>query len=183
MKAPLDATSMSTDGGELEGAVVPVTDSPSPAPDSTSSSDASAEDAMSTNDAASPCSSGTATAQVNGASVQLTGCTVDGVDSGPGTYEYPVYEYLLIQCDPPRLSIRWNADGSASASFQDTPAGTAPVYSGNATVTITTLGPVGSFVEGTVAAPQLQAVQGGPTLALQGTFHACHRADAPDIGH
>ena len=63
------------------------------------------------------------------------------------------------------------------------PSGTNPVFSGSATVMVTNLGPVGGFVDGTASAPQLQAVQNGPTLSFQGSFHACRQPDAPDIGH
>jgi hypothetical protein len=133
---------------------------------------------MSTADAAAPCSSGTATAQVNGTTVQFTGCTAYERSGDPG-----IYEYLAIQCASPGLGVQWTPSAGAMA-FRYAPAGgTAPVYSGSATVTITTLGPVGGFVDGAASAPQLQAIQGGPTLSLQGSFHACRQPDAPDIGH
>ncbi len=168
-RSALDATSSAVDGPELDA---------SPATDGTAASDTS-DDSSTPDDATAPCSTSTISAQVNGATVQFTGCEA----SETGVMG-DVYEYLTIDCSSPPLGIQLKP-GTSTGAFQFVPDPSMASYSGSATVTITMLGPVGGFVEGTASAPQLQSGLGdaGPTMSFQGSFRVCRRPDSPDIGH
>jgi hypothetical protein len=114
------------------------------------------------------CSGGTFTASVDGSSVTFAACVANAIGAG---------SLMSVQCGKPTvLTIRFtrSAGNTWKAFVEYWRTGTRFAEADGA-ITVTAIGDVGGFVDGSASAPKLQGPSG--TVSLQGSFHVCRGPD------
>jgi hypothetical protein len=123
--------------------------------------------------------------KVNGAPVQTDHCG-GGAQGSPG-----LYAYAGVGCNSPSLgtsaSYALVAYGTASAADVTYYPQRDVTCGGQGTVTFTTFGAVGEFIDGTLSAPNLSCqgdvVWTQPPVTLEASFHVCRDQDSQWLGH